>query len=92
MRFAVLIIILLFLPVNGVNSQNNFAMPQDAQDNNNEIEKNIDADTDSGFDDDLLLLQPDIFSQKKFQKRLKSLSEKDKVIWAFKLAKRDIFL
>lgn len=92
MRIFILILILLFLPFGGVNSQNNFALPQDEPDNKNRIEKNMDEDADSGFDDDLLLLQPDIFSQKKFQKRLKSLSEKDKVIWAFKLAKRNIFL
>ncbi|MEN8154019.1 MAG: hypothetical protein ABFR75_08335 [Acidobacteriota bacterium] len=79
MRIFILILILLFSPFSGVNSQNNLIPPQD-------------EDSGNGFDEDPLLLQADIFSQKKFQKRLKSMSNKDKVIWAFKLSERDIFL
>lgn len=45
-----------------------------------------------GDDEDYMFYEQEIFSRKLFQKKLPPLTQKEKIIWAFRMSEPDLFL
>ena len=54
-----------------------------------QMESNTTQDID---DEDSLPYEPDILSRKVFQKKMEPLSNKEKIIWSFRMAETNSFL
>ncbi|MCK5222199.1 MAG: hypothetical protein KAR14_11510 [Candidatus Aminicenantes bacterium] len=91
MRVLILIVIILLFPFGLTRSQDQFNTGGDNFEDTSP-DGIIDNGEEGSIEDDFLSLEPDIFSRKLYQKNLKPLTDKDKIIWSFKMADIDIFL
>ena len=87
---AIIFMACIFFPVlTGSTPQETPVQPDRTQANNLEVIDDIDEPTD---DEEIIFSDQEIFSRKLFQKTLPPLKKKQKVIWAFRMSKHDLFL
>ena len=90
MKLIILIsLILLLVPMQAANPGIEFASDRQITENMNNTDESI---RDSSIDSDIFNSDPDILAIKPQQRSLPRLSNKDKVKWSFKMAKKNIFL
>ncbi len=93
MKSVIIMTVLFLLPLNFARSQD--PMLTDVENSGESgvtTDELLNDNSENFIEDEFYSNEPDIFSRKLYQKTLKTLSNKEKVIWSFKMADKDIFL
>jgi len=88
--FIFICLILILFPYQGATpDENRLIVGEESVDNSS---RNINTIQDSLSENDIFNSDPDILAIRPQQRSLPELKKRDKIIWSFKMAKKNIFL